>query len=58
MDPKYFVANQELDPGPTTNMLSKAAGENGVYIFGGKGTSLLVAVVVVVVAFGFWLGLV
>ena len=39
MDPKYFVANQEPDPGPTTSMLSKAAREHGVYIFGGKNVS-------------------
>ena len=36
MDPKYFVANQEKTTGPTTEMLSRAAKENAMYIFGGN----------------------
>ena len=36
MDPKYFVANQEKTTGPTTEMLSRAAKDNAMYIFGGN----------------------
>lgn len=35
MDPKYFVENKETQAGPTPKMLTKAARDNNVYLFGG-----------------------
>ena len=36
MDPEYFVENKETQDGPTPQMLTKAARDNNVYLFGGK----------------------